>query len=102
MRSSRLESCDGKPDICCSTMVKNFNERLRRCKVDISDPACLKDDKGQWPIIGIDRFNHAAFKNCGIRKEQWRLKSNHSDALLPFAMLADFRRPPYRRAWKFQ
>ena len=49
-------------------MVGNFNECLRRGKVDISDTACLKDDKGQWLIIVINRFNHATFKDFGIRE----------------------------------
>ena len=82
-------------------MIENFNECLRRSKIDISDAACLKDDKGQWPIITINRFNHAALEDFGIREEQWCLKSNDGDAFLPFTLPRNFRRPPYRRARKF-
>jgi hypothetical protein len=56
-------------------MVKNVNECLPRGKVDISDTTCLKDDKGQWLIMVINPFNHAAFEDFGIREEQRRLKN---------------------------
>jgi hypothetical protein len=82
-------------------MVKNVNESLRRGKVDISDTTCLKDDKGQWLVMVINPFNHAAFEDFGIREEQRRLKRNNGDTLLPFALSGDFGRPPYRRARKF-
>src|SRR5215475_355788 len=98
MCPDRLEPCYSKTDICRPTMVENFNERLRRGKVDISNAACLKDDERQWLIVAINRFNHAAFEDFGIREDQRRLKSNDGDAILPFTLPGDFRRPPYRRA----
>src|SRR5262249_24188419 len=73
MCSDRLEPRYSKTDICRPTMVENFNERLRRGKVDISNAACLKDDERQWLIVAINRFNHAAFEDFGIREEQRRL-----------------------------
>ena len=98
MCSDRLEPRYSKTDIYRPTMVENFNKRLRRGKVDISNAACLKDDKEQWLIVAINRFNHAAFEDFGIREQQRRLKSNDGDAIPPFTLPGDFRRPPYRRA----
>ena len=63
-------------------MVSDDQPDARERQADEDNAACLKDDKGQWLIVAINRFNHATFEDFDIREEQRRWKSNDGDAIL--------------------
>ena len=69
MSFTRFKPCYSKSDICCSTMAYNFNERLRRGKVDMSNATCVKNDQGQWRTTAFNHFNYVSLEDFGISEQ---------------------------------
>jgi hypothetical protein len=65
MSLDRFKPCNSKSDICRAAMAYNFNERLRRGKVDVGNATCLKNDQGQRRICRGRRRSRDA--GLGIR-----------------------------------